>query len=302
MRFFGCADVTEIGKDPGKEVLWIDTRSRGLVLSDVTLSDRHTRSFLNRVADANGQLLNADTPRIEAALPKSLFKGARLSGHVPPVVPRSVGFTIRIPEAEAAPLESFRESGSFTPSQYDALLRWIETRRNVAIVGGTSTGKTYLLNSILRKIGELHPAHRIVTIEQVPEIIITHSWSWYPLTTRTEDGYLQLVEDSMRLSPKRLVGGESRGRGILALLDAFNSGHDGGLFTFHSNTAEKALRRIYNYCRRDSDTDSHKETIGDAVQAMIVLDRDGPHRFVREMYELDGYSTEEDRYRLTPVA
>lgn len=292
MNLIDDEDVTEIGTNPFSDVVWKESRRAGHKLpSGLTLSKQHVRSFLNRSANGNGHILNSDTPRIECALPEEYFYRSRLTGHVPPKV-AAPSFTLRKLPREAYPLENYLEWKTFTESQFSALVEAIREHLNIAVVGGTSTGKTTLAMSILRKAGEIDPYERLVTLEQVPELRVDPPWRWYPMYTHGDKGYTHLIEDAMRSSPGRLIVGESRGRSLLDLLDAFLTGHDGGVFTFHAGTVEKALSRMYNYCNRASETSTHHQTIGEALDLMIILQRTGQIRLAKEMVRVHGYSEE----------
>ena len=104
------------------------------------------------------------------------------------------------------------------------------------------------------------------------------------------------------MSPDRIVVGESRGGSIVQLFDALLSGHPGGISTFHADPVQQAFLRMLNYARRDSDTDSHRHTIGDAIDLIVVLRKEGAVRRVAEMVYVDGFSEADQQYRTRPIA
>ena len=301
MALFEDEDITEIGTNPTDERVWVESRrAGGKTLTDVVLPKPYVRSFLNRIADRKGGTLTHTLPFLEARLPPGVFKGARLAGQVEPIAPGPC-FTIRIPPSRPLDLRVYLEQGAMTQTQFDFIRQAVLDRLNIFVVGGTNSGKTTLAMAILLEVSRLCPDHRIVTIEDTPELQV-ESWCWNPLYVHpTEDiDYGALLKIALRMSPDRIVIGESRGGSIVQLFDALLSGHPGGLSTFHADTVNQAFLRMLNYARRDSDTDSHRTTIGDAVDLMIVLKKQGSVRRVTEMVRVNGYSDTEG-YRLEPI-
>ena len=301
MALFDDDDVTEIGTNPLSEAVWVDSRSRGKYETAARLPKPFARSFLNRIADQLHGTITHDLPFIEARLPGGRFKGARLAGQVEPIAP-GPAFTIRIPAREPLDLRVYLEQGALTETQYEAIRQAVLDRLNIFVVGGTNSGKTTLAMAILLEVSRLTPDHRVVTIEDTPELQVL-AWNWNPLYVHPTGGidYGELLKIALRMSPDRIVVGESRGGSIVQLFDALLSGHPGGISTFHADTVHQAFLRMLNYARRDSDTDSHRHTIGDAIDLMIVLRKDGPLRKVTEMVYVKGYSETEHQYRTTPV-
>ena len=290
MALFEDEDITEIGTNPGDDVVWVESRSAGgKTPTDVRLPKPFARAFLNRISDHKGATLTHDVPFIEARLPIGIFKGARLAGQIEPIVPGPC-FTIRIPPLRPLDLRVYLEQEAMTPTQFDAILKAITDRLNIFVVGGTNSGKTTLAMAILLEVSRLCPNHRIVSIEDTPELQV-RSWCWNPLYVHpTQDiDYGALLKLALRMSPDRIVIGESRGGSIVQLFDALLSGHPGGISTFHADNVRQAFLRMLNYARRDSDTDSHRQTIGDAIDMLIVLKKVGSKRQVTEMVRVHGW-------------
>ncbi len=301
MALFDDDDVTEIGTNPLSEMVWVDSHSRGKHPTEARLPKSFARSFLNRIADRTHGTITHDLPFIEARLPASRFKGARLAGQVEPIVP-GPAFTIRIPPREPLDLRVYLEQGAMSESQFDAIRQAVRDRLNIFVVGGTNSGKTTLAMAILLEVSRLTPDHRVVTIEDTPELQV-RSWSWNPLYVHPTSGidYGELLKIALRMSPDRIVVGESRGGSIVQLFDALLSGHPGGISTFHADTVQQAFLRMLNYARRDSDTDSHRHTIGDAIDLMIVLRKQGALRRVTEMVYVRGYDEAGQQYRTDSI-
>lgn len=300
VELFDTPGITEIGVNPMKDNVWVEDAGT-MRETSIMLSKAHVRSFLNRIADSKDKILSEDDPHLEASLPPGLFKGARLAGQVEPIVPGPC-FTIRIPPAEPFELGVYIEQGGMTPDQYDTIVEAIDKRWNIFVVGGTSSGKTTLAMAVLLEVSRRHPDQRIVTIEDTPELQVL-SWCWNPLYTHPTGRYHydELIRMALRMNPDRIVVGECRGKSIVSLFDALLSGHPGGVSTFHADTSEQAFLRMLNYARRQSDTDSHKYTIGDAIDLMIVLRKvDGVRRIV-EMVYVDGYDDVKGKYNVTSI-
>lgn len=302
MALFDDDDVTEIGTNPLSEAVWVESRSRGKVETDVRLPKAFARSFLHRIADQTHGTITHDVPFIEARLPAGRFRGARLAGQVEPIAP-GPAFTIRIPPRAPLDLRVYLEQGAMTGTQYEAIRQAVVDRLNIFVVGGTNSGKTTLAMAILQEVARLTPDHRVVTIEDTPELQVA-SWCWNPLYVHpTADiDYGALLKIALRMSPDRIVVGESRGGSIVQLFDALLSGHPGGISTFHADTVQQAFLRMLNYARRDSDTDSHRHTIGDAIDLMIVMRKEGPRRYLSEMVYVRGFSEPDQQYRTVPIA
>ncbi len=302
MALFEDPDVTEIGTNPFDERVWVESRSAGgKALTEIVLPKPYVRSFLNRIADRKGATLTHTLPFLEAQLPPGPFKGARLAGQVEPIAPGPC-FTIRIPPLRPLDLRVYLEQEAMTQTQFDYILQAIPDRLNIFVVGGTNSGKTTLAMAILLEVSRLCPDHRIVTIEDTPELQI-RSWCWNPLYVHpTEDiDYGALLKIALRMSPDRIVIGESRGGSIVQLFDALLSGHPGGISTFHADNVRQTFLRMLNYARRDSDTDAHRTTIGDAVDLLIVLKKVGSVRRVTEMVRVRSFSEETGAYDLEPI-
>ena len=302
MALFDDDDVTEVGTNPLSEMIWVDSHSRGKHPTEARLPKPFARSFLNRIADRTHGTITHDLPFIEARLPIARFKGARLAGQVEPIVP-GPAFTIRIPPREPLDMRVYLEQGAMTETQFDAIKQAVVDRLNIFVVGGTNSGKTTLAMAILLEVARLTPDHRVVTIEDTPELQV-RSWSWNPLYVHPTSGieYGELLKIALRMSPDRIVVGESRGGSIVQLFDALLSGHPGGISTFHADTVQQGFLRMLNYARRDSDTDSHRHTIGDAIDLMIVLRKEGALRRITEMVYVRGFDEATQQYRTVPIA
>jgi type IV secretion system protein VirB11 len=300
MDLYNDPDITEVGVNPFRDKVWADSRTNDKIETDVVLTDADVQNFLERAAGFNDRSLTPSRPDIECSLPSPIWGGARLSGSVPPAVP-SPTFCLRKFEDTLIPLESYKSDGIISGRQYDRIHTAIRKHENIAVVGGTGSGKSTLLMSILNRMGELFPKERFVTIEDTPEISLDTAWNWHPYYTfETNDPYVGTVKDrvhrSLRFSPDRLIVGECRGPGIVALFEALLSGHPGGAFTYHATNIQKFFKRVLINCKRDSDTDAHNHTIGDAVDLVIILEKSQGVRYVKQMAKVEGYRPQTDEF------
>jgi pilus assembly protein CpaF len=230
------ADVDEVMVNRGHEV-WVD---RGGALQ--RLHDLHPGAVevvLERVLAPLGKRLDRTNPIIDARLPD----GSRLCAVVSPVALDGTTMSIRRHRRRRVPI------GSFAPPAVVAVLRTIvEQRANVLVTGATSSGKTTLLAAMTDFAAD---GERLVLIEDTSELVLADRHHVVRLEARAEglDGVdeidlARLVRTALRLRPDRLIVGEFRGREVVAVVEALNTGHDGSLSTCHANSAIDGLRRV----------------------------------------------------------
>ena len=245
-------DVTEILCNPPDGRVWFDTRSRGKIDAGLALDATRVEMFLNAVAAHRGRRLDAEHPMLEAELPRSRFLGARLQGFVPPVT-AGPAFVLRKPPTVVYPLASYVERGALSAAWHRVLTAAVRAQETILIVGGTNTGKTTLANAILREIATECPGERVVILEDTVELQCTAADH---LALRTAPGATppvtlrDLVRATLRAAPNRVVVGEVRGAEALDLLDAWATGHPGGVATLHGETVEGALLRLDRLAQR----------------------------------------------------
>jgi type IV secretion system protein TrbB len=290
-------DVTEIYRNPADPRLWVDTRSRGRVATAAELGAAETRAFLNAVASFTAQSLTPATPSLEAKLPEELFRGARLQGFIPPVV-EGPCFNLRKPPAEIYDLGHWQRQGVLSAAQCDLLAEHVRARSNVLVAGGTRTGKTTFVNSLLRLVADLCPEDRLVILEDTPELQCA---ARDRLLLRTTDGVplAALVRATLRASPDRIVVGEVRDACALDLLDAWSTGHPGGFATVHATDAATALDRLDRLAMR-AGVASQRHLVAAAVQLVLVLVGSSDRRRVHQLVTVDGLDAQ-GRYLLRPA-
>ncbi len=284
MRAFVDSDVTEIYVNPDGR-LRFDTRSRGAVVSDDSIEAERVQRFLNTVASSLGWTLDEAHPHLQAELPLADFGGARLQGFVPPLASAPC-FVIRKPPSIVYTLADYEASGALC-SRHRALLESAVSKRwNLLIVGGTGTGKTTLANALLAEIARQSPRDRIVILEDTVELQCSADDT---LALRTSAGLslADLVKLSLRTKPDRIVIGEVRDGAALDLLDAWATGHPGGVATLHATDALGALQRLDRLAQR-ANVPSQAALIAEAIDLVIHLQGQHGERRVREVARVAG--------------
>jgi type IV secretion system protein VirB11 len=244
----GDPDVTEVYVNPKDYAVRYDTRSRGKVDSGESIDGHRVEMFLNAVASRLGVTLTIASPRLEAELPVRVFAGARLQGFIPPVT-SGPAFNIRKPATSVYSIDNYVKSGVLSGDQAIVLRAAITERKNVLVVGGTNTGKTTLANGLLHEIATQFPTDRVVVLEDTVELHCA-ARDQLALRTTTSTTLADLVRSALRTSPTRIIVGEVRGAEALDLLDAWVTGHPGGIATLHASTAEGALTRLDRLAQR----------------------------------------------------
>ena len=231
------SQVTEIMVGGPGGVVSIERRGR-VEATGLEIGDATTHHLLQRIVSRLGRRIDRASPLVDARLPD----GSRVAGAVPPVAIDGPVLAIRRFPGEPIPLPAFGD-----PTVIEVLKTAVADRQTMVISGGTSTGKTSLLNAL----GGCIPAdERVVTIEEAAELRLD-----LPHLVRLEaqpanaDGHgavtvAELVRASLRLRPDRLIIGEVRGAEAFDLLQALNTGHAGSLTTVHANDPDGALRRL----------------------------------------------------------
>ncbi len=300
LRAFGNDDVTEIYVNPQDGVVRFDTRSHGRIASGVSVAAARVEMFLNAVATSLGVTLGADHPGLEAELPAVGFRGSRLQGFVPPVT-AAPAFTIRKPPAVVYSLDDYVAAGVISLAQRAALRRAVRAHENILIAGGTNTGKTTLANAVLKEITELFPTERLVILEDTVELQCPAP-DHLALRTTPSVPLAQLVKSALRTSPTRIIVGEVRGSEALDLLDAWATGHPGGVATVHAASAEGALLRLDRLAQR-ANVPSQRHLVAEAVHLIAVLEGAHARRRLTELVRVEGLDRD-GRFvlqRLTPT-
>ena len=235
-------DISEVMVNGPKKV-FIEKNGK-LVKSAVTFEDDdHVLRIIDRIILPLGRRVDADTPTVDARLPD----GSRVNAVVRPVSIDGPSITIRKFKKDKLSIQQLINYGSLTPNMAEFIRACVLARLNIVISGGTGSGKTTLLNVLSSYIAE---EERIVTIEDAAELQLQQD---HVLRMETKvpntDGkgavtIRDLVRNSLRMRPDRIIVGECRGGEALDMLQAMNTGHDGSLTTLHANSPRDALSRL----------------------------------------------------------
>lgn len=206
-------------------------------------SDDHVMRIIDRIVAPLGRRIDESSPYVDARLPD----GSRVNAVIPPI--SLVGPTITIRKFSKNPItiEQLVKFGSITPESLQFLKACVEARLNIVISGGTGSGKTTLLNIMSQFIPS---DERIVTIENAAELqlrqehVVTLESRPPNIEGRGEVTIRQLVVNSLRMRPDRIIVGEIRDEAALDMLQAMNTGHDGSMTTAHSNSPRDTLARV----------------------------------------------------------
>ncbi len=291
---FADDDVTEVYLNPQDSSVRIDTRSRGKVDTGTTLAPHRVEMLLNAVAANMGATLTPDSPRLQAELPTPIFRGSRLQGFLPPVT-SGPAFNIRKPPVVVYPLDQYVQSGILSPPQHAVLRSSVAGHRNILIAGGTNSGKTTLANAVLQEITDLFPQERLVILEDTVELQCA-ARDHLALRTGRHVSLAELVKSALRTSPSRLIVGEVRGSEALDLLDAWATGHPGGVATVHASSAEGALLRLDRLAQR-ANVPPQAPLIAEAIHIIVVIEGGNTGRRVSDLVRVCGLDAG-GRYRL----
>lgn len=235
-------DVSEVMVNGPKKV-YVEKKGK-LTKTGVTFeNDNHVIRVIERIVLPLGRRVDPDSPTVDARLPD----GSRVNAIVPPVALDGPSITIRKFRRDKLTMQQLIEYGSITPQMAEFLKACVISRLNIVISGGTGSGKTTLLNVLSGLIPE---DERIVTIEDAAELqlqqdhIVRLETKPASLEGKGQVTIRDLVRNSLRMRPDRIVVGECRGGETLDMLQAMNTGHDGSLTTLHANTPRDALSRL----------------------------------------------------------
>jgi pilus assembly protein CpaF len=235
-------EVSEVMVNGPKDV-YVEKGGR-LSRTDVVFDDNdHVQRVIDRIILPLGRRVDADSPMVDARLPD----GSRVNAIIPPVAIDGPSITIRKFGEDKLTISQLVSYGSLTTAMAEFLRACVVGRLNILISGGTGSGKTTLLNVLSSFIPE---EERIVTIEDAAELrlqqehIVRLETKAANVESRGAVTIRDLVRNSLRMRPDRIVVGEVRSGEALDMLQAMNTGHDGSLTTIHANSPRDAISRL----------------------------------------------------------
>ncbi|MCG6657312.1 CpaF family protein [Halomonas campisalis] len=258
-------------------------------------SDAHLMTIIDRIVSSVGRRIDESSPMVDARLKD----GSRVNAVIPPLAIDGPMLSIRRFAVDKLGVDNLVEYGSISPEIARLLEKVVRGRLNVLVSGGTGAGKTTLLNVLS---GFIPHDERIVTIEDSAELQLQQPHVGR-LETRPpniegkgEVSQRDLVRNSLRMRPDRIVVGEVRGGEAFDMLQAMNTGHDGSLTTIHANTPRDALTRIENMVAMSGyqlPAQALRSQIASAIDVVVQIERqeDGVRRLV-SVQEVNGQEGE----------
>jgi pilus assembly protein CpaF len=229
----------------GAKSVYVERRGK-LEKTNVTFNDdAHLLNTIDRIVSAVGRRIDESSPMVDARLKD----GSRVNAIIPPLAIDGPAMSIRRFAVELLSITDLVNLGTITPEVAKVLEVIVKARLNILISGGTGAGKTTMLNILS---GFIPHDERIVTIEDSAELqlqqphVVRLETRPPNIEGRGEVSSRDLVRNSLRMRPERIIVGEVRGAEALDMLQAMNTGHDGSLTTVHANTPRDSLSRIEN--------------------------------------------------------
>ncbi len=295
----GYGPLEPLLKDPSVSDILVNTYKRVYVerhgkleITDARFKDdAHLRRIIDKIVSSVGRRIDESSPMVDARLPD----GSRVNAIIPPLALDGPSVSIRRFAVNPLELEDLIQYQTLTPQIAELLKGIVKARLNVIISGGTGSGKTTLLNVLSRFIPE---EERIVTVEDAAELQLKQD-HLVRLETRPpniegkgEVVQRDLVRNSLRMRPDRIIVGEVRGKEAFDMLQAMNTGHDGSLTTIHANSARDSLMRLETMvamANLEIPSEFLRRYIASAINVVIQVSRtvDGKRKLV-SLQEITG--------------
>ena len=269
-----ASDIDEIMVN-GPNLIFVEKRGKLYETGIRFFNERHLISIIQRIVEPLGRHVDEASPMVDARLPD----GSRVNAIIPPLALDGASVTIRKFASRKLTTEDLINFGSMTQNIADFMAEAVKARQNIIISGGTGSGKTTLLN-VLSQFIPLE--ERLVTIEDSAELKLSHR-NIVRLESRPANiegrgriAIRDLLVNSLRMRPDRIIIGECRAGEALDLLKAMNTGHDGSLTTVHANNPRDAVSRLENMVLMSGyelPVSAIREQISSAVNLIIQQNR-----------------------------
>ena len=276
----------------GPDRIYIEKDRRLMRVDDAFTSSTELEEIIRMFASDVHREINEANPIVDARLPS----GYRVNGVLRTVALNGPILTIRKFREKEIEMSELVGCASLSEECARDLAALVKSGYNIFISGGTSSGKTTFLNALTAFIGE---NERVITIEDSAELVISHIQNKVQLECRAansigkgEVSMTQLIRTSLRMRPDRIIVGEVRGREVIDMIQAMNTGHDGSMSTGHGNSIKGMLNRLETMYLADSQVSvsSVRNQIANAIDIFVHLKRDAKgRRRVEEVAELTGF-------------
>ena len=301
----GYGPITELLDDPSITEIMINGINEiyieidGKIIKDESVSfinEAHIIRTIQRLIQQVGRTIDTANPMVDARLPD----GSRLNAIIEPLSIKGPVLTIRKFKDELATIEDFLRNGTLTPYMARFIEACVKSKLNIIVCGGTGSGKTTLLNVMSSFIND---DERIITIEDAAELRLGQKHV-ISLETRTSNyegtgavTIRDLVINSLRMRPDRIIVGEVRGKESFDMLQAMNTGHEGSMTTLHANSPKDSLNRLETMvlmAGMEIPIKAIREYIENAIDIVINISRlsDGKRK-VTSISEVVGFDNDE---------
>ena len=307
----GYGPITELLDDPsiteimvnGIDDIYIELDGRIIKDDSVSfINNDHIIRTIQRLIQPIGRTIDTSNPMVDARL----ADGSRLNAIIEPLSINGPVLTIRKFKSELANIEDFLRNGTMTPYMARFIEACVKSKMNIIVCGGTGSGKTTLLNVMSSFIGD---DERIITIEDAAELKLEqeHVISLETRGTNYEGSgevtIRDLVINSLRMRPDRIIVGEVRGKEAFDMMQAMNTGHEGSMTTLHANSPKDALNRLETMmlmAGMEIPIKAIREYMENAIDIVINISRltDGKRK-VTSICEVVGF--EKDEIKLNEI-
>ena len=276
----------------GPERIYVEREKVLVRIDDAFTSCEELEEMIRMFASDVHREINEANPIVDARLPS----GFRVNGVLKNIALNGPILTIRKFREKEIEMDELVGCASLSKECAEDLAALVRSGYNVFISGGTSSGKTTFLNALTAYIG---PNERVITIEDSAELVISHIENKVQMECRAansigrgEVSMTQLIRTSLRMRPDRIIVGEVRGKEVIDMVQAINTGHDGSMSTGHGNSIRGMLNRLETMYLTDSQVsvDSVRNQIANAIDIFVHLRRDAKgRRYVEEVAEMTDY-------------
>ena len=248
--------------------------------SKYILDEKKRRQVINQIASFSKNVANEEVPLLAAE-----FFNMRFQGFLSPDIVKNSSFCIRKHAKKIFNLDDYVHNKTMTKYQQEIIIQAIYNRKNIIVAGGTGSGKTTLVNALLFEIAKLN--NRVIIIEDTKELKCDAKNKLALISTKTTS--------TLRSRPDRIILGEVRGSEAFTLINAWSTGHKGGISTVHSNSAFHTLTRIETLVGFGTDK-VQPSIIADAINVIIYIKKTPTGRIIEEIRKVITYDKKKEEY------